>query len=77
MDSVFRHPFTTLGTYPQHIKNEWERKNITVHFEKEDEEVLKKYTVDYVAFSYYMSKISSINEEGKKRVSGNISSRYL
>ena len=65
------------GTYPQHIKNEWERKNITIHFEKEDEEVLKKYTVDYVAFSYYMSKISSINEEGKERVSGNISSRYL
>ena len=74
IDSVFRHPFTTLGTYPQHIKNEWERKNITIHFEKEDEEVLKKYTVDYVAFSYYMSKISSINEEGKERVSGNISS---
>ena len=27
-----------------------------------------------MAFSYYMSKISSINEEGKERVSGNISS---
>ena len=62
------------GSYPQHIKNEWERKNITIHFEKEDEDILKKYTVDYVSFSYYMSKISSINEEGKERVSGNISS---
>lgn len=62
------------GAYPQHIKNEWKRKNLIIHFEKEDEEVLKKYTVDYVAFSYYMSKISSINEVGKERVSGNISS---
>lgn len=62
------------GSYPQHIINEWKRKNITVNFLQGDDEILKQHTVDFVAFSYYMSKISSINENGKERVSGNISS---
>lgn len=62
------------GVYPQHIKNEWDRKGIHVKFEKDDEEILKKYTVDFVSFSYYTSRISSIDESGKERVSGNLSS---
>lgn len=62
------------GEYPKHIKNEWERKGILVQFEPDDEEILKKNVVDYVAFSYYMSRISSIDENGKEKVSGNLSS---
>lgn len=62
------------GEYPQHIKNEWERKGIHVDFAAEDEHILKAYPVDFVSFSYYMSRVSSINEDSKERVSGNLSS---
>lgn len=62
------------GEYPKHIKNDWKRKGITVHFGPDDERILKENTVDYVAFSYYMSRISSVDESGKELVSGNLSS---
>ena len=62
------------GEYPSHIKNEWERKGIHVQFEKDDEKILKENPVDFVSFSYYMSRISSIDEDGKEKVSGNLSS---
>lgn len=62
------------GEYPQHIKNEWERKGIHVEFGEDDERILKDYPVDFVSFSYYMSRVSSINEDSKERVSGNLSS---
>lgn len=62
------------GEYPQHILNEWKRKNINIMFEENDEDILKQYTVDYLSFSYYMSRISSIDDLGKEKVSGNLSS---
>ncbi len=62
------------GEYPSHIKKEWERKNISIYFEDTDKEILKENTVDYVAFSYYMSRISSVDISGKEIVSGNLSS---
>jgi 6-phospho-beta-glucosidase len=62
------------GEYPKHIINEWDRKGIHIDFSKNDEEIIKAYTVDYVAFSYYNSRISSINEDNKERVAGNLSS---
>lgn len=62
------------GYYPSHILREWERKGISVSFEPEDEEILRENTVDYVAFSYYMSRISSVDTAGKEMVSGNLTS---
>lgn len=62
------------GEYPRHIKNEWARKGIHVEFGAEDEQILKDYPVDFVSFSYYMSRVSSIDEDCRERVSGNLSS---
>ncbi|RDY32176.1 glycoside hydrolase family 1 protein [Lachnotalea glycerini] len=62
------------GEYPSHIKREWERKNIKIIFGKEDENILKEYPVDFVSFSYYMSRVSSMDEANKEQVSGNLTS---
>lgn len=43
------------GYYPSYIKKYWERNNINVVITEEDEEILRKGTVDYIAISYYMS----------------------
>lgn len=43
------------GFYPNHILKYWERKGIKVDFTKEDEQILREGTVDYIGFSYYMS----------------------
>lgn len=43
------------GEYPKYILKYLERKNIKLDITKEDQEILKKGCVDYIAFSYYMS----------------------
>lgn len=62
------------GEYPAHMKKEWKRKNIQVNFGAEDETIMKEYPVDFVSFSYYMSRVTSIDESDKERVSGNLTS---
>lgn len=62
------------GYYPQHILNEWRRKNIHIIWGEDDKEILKEYPVDFVSFSYYMSRVSSIDEADKEQVSGNLTS---
>lgn len=62
------------GEYPKHILNYWDRKGIKIEFEQGDEEILKSYPVDYVAFSYYMSRVTSKDEDTKEKVSGNLTS---
>lgn len=62
------------GEYPEHIKNEWKRKGIQVQFGADDENILKEYPVDFVSFSYYMSRVTSIDTGDKELVGGNLTS---
>lgn len=43
------------GVYPNWLKNFWQHKNFNIDITAEDEKILAENTVDYVAFSYYMS----------------------
>lgn len=43
------------GAYPSYLKKMWEQKGIHIQMDAEDEEILKRGTVDYLGFSYYMS----------------------
>lgn len=43
------------GYYPSYALKEFEREGYNIKFEDGDEEILKNGTVDYLAFSYYMS----------------------
>jgi len=60
------------GHYPNHIKQEWARKGIHVRFAEDDEKILRENTADFLSFSYYMSRVASIDASSKEQVSGNI-----
>lgn len=50
------------GEYPAYTARIWEEENVKIKMEPEDEEILKHYTNDYLAFSYYRS---TTHEYGK------------
>jgi len=62
----------SFGEYPQHILNYWNKNNIQIEMSEEERDILKKYTVDFVSFSYYMSMVASIDAQKKEKVSGNL-----
>ncbi|WP_027292741.1 glycoside hydrolase family 1 protein [Robinsoniella sp. KNHs210] len=59
------------GTYPGYMKRYFREQNIQIHFEPEDEEILK-HTVDFVSFSYYMSVCATADKEKQKKGNGNL-----
>ena len=59
------------GHYPYYAKRYFKDNNITVRMEEGDEEILKKGTVDFYSFSYYMSSCASVDPEASKG-SGNM-----
>ncbi len=56
------------GYYPNYALKEFERKNIKIDMTEEDIQLLKDYPVDFVSFSYYSSKVASVDP---KVVAGN------
>ncbi|MBW7643943.1 MULTISPECIES: 6-phospho-beta-glucosidase [Geobacillus] len=50
------------GEIPNYIKKYWERNKLNIEYTEEDEQALKEGTVDYIGFSYYMSKVVSARE---------------
>lgn len=47
------------GEYPGYAKRFLRENNINIHMEDGDCDILKKYTVDYIGFSYYASRCAS------------------
>ncbi len=45
------------GEYPSYAKKQWEREGIEIEMTAEDLDLLKNYTVDFVSFSYYASRV--------------------
>ena len=62
--------------YPYHIKTKMKKEGITIHMEKDDEEILKNYTVDFVAFSYYASKVVTTDHRLKINNYGKLQNPY-
>lgn len=60
------------GEYPGYAKRLFEEEGIDIHFEKEDQSLLKENTVDFVSFSYYMSIAAAANPQEYGRGEGNI-----
>ena len=62
------------GEYPYYAKKIWKEKNVSVAFEPEDEQVLKKGKTVFLAFSYYSSNtFTTHNDENLETSSGNFS----
>jgi len=68
------------GYYPSYINRYFEDNNIKIEMEDGDLELIKKYTTDFLAFSYYMSGVTSADPEDNK-MTGNfmmgVSNPYL
>jgi Beta-glucosidase/6-phospho-beta-glucosidase/beta-galactosidase len=51
------------GYYPSYSTEIFKQKNISLHKEKEDDAILKNYTLDFLSFSYYRSNIVSTDTQ--------------
>lgn len=51
--SLFYSDVMLRGYYPSYIKRVWDQYDVHVKMETGDEEILRAYTNDYLAFSYY------------------------
>ncbi|WP_313469510.1 family 1 glycosylhydrolase [Carnobacterium sp.] len=54
------------GEYPTYIKRYFKEQNVVTYKEDGDNEILKQYTVDFISFSYYMSIVTTTNNNWKK-----------
>ena len=61
------------GHYPSYILKLWENKGYNVEIEEGDLETLQQGTVDYFAFSYYMSSATSGDRSRFKELQGGFS----
>jgi 6-phospho-beta-glucosidase len=59
------------GKYPAYMERYFDRFDIHLHFEPEDEQILKEGTVDFLAFSYYFSQVSTADQSWEK-TAGNL-----
>lgn len=61
------------GYYPTYTKRYFQELGVTMHEEETDRALLKKYTVDFVSFSYYSSRLTSAHpEKDGKLTEGNV-----
>lgn len=69
--SLFFADVHARGTYPGYMKRYFKENDIKIHFEKEDEEILKN-TVDFISISYYMSYCATADKKKNIQSRGNI-----
>lgn len=60
------------GAYPAYAKKFLERNNIQLEMGEDDERILRENTVDYIAFSYYSSRLASKDPNVGERTAGNV-----
>ncbi|SDJ46728.1 glycoside hydrolase family 1 protein [Salimicrobium halophilum] len=60
------------GEYPAFMNRYFEKHGIELDIEEGDLDLLKEHTVDYIAFSYYMSRTEKKDKTAEDNVQGNI-----
>lgn len=60
------------GAYPSYAKKFLERNGITLEMGAEDERILRENTVDFIAFSYYASRLTSADPNAGVSTGGNV-----
>ncbi|MBF4693325.1 6-phospho-beta-glucosidase [Fusibacter ferrireducens] len=56
------------GKYPSYADRIFKAENVVIRKEEGDDEVLRENTVDYIAFSYYSSRLIGVGPEALKNV---------
>ena len=59
------------GEYPNYAKKFLKRNNIQIEMGQEDEQILRENTVDFIAFSYYSSRVVSADPTVGEKKQGN------
>ena len=72
MNNYFCGDVQVRGHYPYYAKRYFKENNIAVMTEPEDKEILRKGTVDFYSFSYYMSTCISNDPQVTEKVGGNM-----
>lgn len=54
------------GMYPNYKLKEFEREGIHIIKQENDDEILRKGTVDFIGFSYYYSQVTTIRKDAEK-----------
>lgn len=49
------------GKYPSYAQRIWKEKSVSLNMEDSDEEILRCNPVDYIAFSYYSSRLAGVS----------------
>ena len=60
------------GEYPPYLLKDLERNNIVLDITEEDKKLLKDHTVDFISFSYYSSRVATIDDSLLDKTSGNL-----
>ncbi|MDQ0229371.1 glycoside hydrolase family 1 protein [Metabacillus malikii] len=60
------------GEYPSYIKRYFKEHNIQLDIHEGDLQLIKENTVDYIGFSYYMSRTEKIEKKPEEMGQGNI-----
>ncbi len=60
------------GAYPSYAKKFLERNGIVLEMGPEDERILRENTVDFIAFSYYASRLTSADPNAGVSTGGNV-----
>ena len=70
-DNYFFIDVQSRGEYPVWAKKRMERAGITLQMEPGDEQLLKEGTVDFISFSYYSSRCTTVDPELMNKANGN------
>ncbi|MNW58097.1 Aryl-phospho-beta-D-glucosidase BglH [compost metagenome] len=60
------------GYYPSYSKSLFTENGVNIIMEKDDLEILRSHTVDYLGFSYYMSRVATADSKNKEVTEGNL-----
>lgn len=72
MRSIYAYSDTQVfGKYPVYLLSYFKNNNIQIVKEEQDDEIMKKYPVDFISFSYYMSSCEAADTTGLDVTSGN------
>lgn len=79
-DLMFFTDIHVRGKYPRYTKKLFKELGVNIQMEQEDEEILKN-TVDFISFSYYMSKCTAKDlskyEKGRGNLTSGVKNPYL
>ncbi|MFV0552710.1 MAG: glycoside hydrolase family 1 protein [Anaerorhabdus sp.] len=72
MRNIYAYSDTQVfGEYPAYLLSYYANHNIHIVKEERDDEIMKKYPVDFISFSYYMSSCVAMDDSGFEKAAGN------